>query len=730
LPLLHVAQVSFFTDPEGREPEQLLQEWPTLGDVAEAAAGGGVRVSVIQASTHSCSIIRNDVHYSFLPFGFGAPARTGDRALATLLHDLDPQVLHVHGLGFAPDVVQLAEMMPGIPILLQDHADYPPRRWRRADWRRGFEVASGLAFCSLAQARPFASATLLPSSLPVYEVPESTSRFVPGDREAARRSADIYGDPLILWVGNLNSRKDPLTVLAGIREAMLTLPALQLWLCFGSAPLLPQVQRRIAGDPMLRERVHLLGKVPHARVEGLMRAADAFVLGSHREGSGYAVIEALACGLAPVVTDIPSFRTLTGGGRVGALWPCGDTRKMCAALLSTVARPRDEAVLAVRAQFDAEISLDALGRKLRLVYEDLVRRQRPAAFSRLARRTTWSSSSSAAHDEAVLPAPSRGQGRPLVSIILATFNRLHYLRATVDSIVRQSLWDWELLLVDDGSELETRAYLRALEDSPRFRVIWLPHTGNPAAVRNAALQQAEGEFVAFIDSDDLWMPEKLALQVGALQSRGGCDWCYTGFAMVDGAGRPLTGARALSCPAVAGWIHEPLLNMHAIVVLSSVLARRSLIEAVDGFDDDFWVCEEYELWLRLAQRSEVAFIDAPLVHVRRHQEHYADDVTSCEDLERMFNKLRHSDIAERSMPTVRRRRAVASAVLARSYATNGARGHALGKLLTSFHYGWSYPEWWRRGLATAAVALAPMSVKRLWHQRRHAPALAAGPQDP
>jgi glycosyltransferase involved in cell wall biosynthesis len=99
------------------------------------------------------------------------------------------------------------------------------------------------------------------------------------------------------------------------------------------------------------------------------------VLGSHHEGSGYSLIEALACGLPPVVTDIPSFRALTGAQTVGRLWPCGDSHALCAALQS-VAGSADDARRAVRAHFDRELSFDALGTKLAAMYRDVTCRAR------------------------------------------------------------------------------------------------------------------------------------------------------------------------------------------------------------------------------------------------------------------------------------------------------------------------------------------------------------------
>ena len=365
---LHVAQIGFFRDSQRRAPRELLEAWPSLVDVAEAAAAGGTRVSVIQACDYEDRLVRNGVHYHFLPFGHRHATRAGWRAFQDLLSHIGPDALHVHGLGFSGELRRLSRAAPALPILVQDHANRLPRFWRRPHWRRGLAVASGFAFCARGQAEPFVQASLIPERARLFEIPESTSRFGYGDRTEARRLTGLEGEPAVLWVGHLDENKDPLSVLRGVSAATSRLPGLQLWCCFGKGALLADVHSCIEKDSRLSGRVRLLGCVPHERIELLMRAADLFVLGSHREGSGYSLIEALACGLPPAVTDIPSFRALTGNGIVGRLWPCGDSASLAEALVDLAMRPTHDLRRQVRRHFEAELSFPALGRKLATAY--------------------------------------------------------------------------------------------------------------------------------------------------------------------------------------------------------------------------------------------------------------------------------------------------------------------------------------------------------------------------
>ncbi|MGO4501538.1 glycosyltransferase family 4 protein [Dyella sp. 2RAF44] len=363
---LHVAQINFIPAPVDLMPADILQTWPSLVDIAEIAASAGTRVSVVQLAAHAQSLQRNGVDYHFVA-GHDGNATDRVRRIARLLGELNVEVAHVHSLGAAGDAYALSRALPQLPILLQDHADRMPPRWRRLRWRRWYAAAAGVAFTAPELARPYVTAGLLGLSTRLFVIPESTSRFTPGSREQARAETGLHGDPCVVWVGHLQSGKDPLTVLDGVAEASTHLPGLQLWCAFGSAPLLAQVQQRIDGDARLHGRVHLLGKVPHEQVQSLMRAADIFVSGSHAESCGYALLEAMACGVTPVVTNIPSFRALVGD--MGELWPRGDAKALTSALLRSATRRPSAAD--VRRHFDRCLSLQAVGHRWADAYAQL-----------------------------------------------------------------------------------------------------------------------------------------------------------------------------------------------------------------------------------------------------------------------------------------------------------------------------------------------------------------------
>jgi len=302
---------------------------------------------------------------------------------------------------------------------------------------------------------------------------------------------------------------------------------------------------------------------------------------------------------------------------------------------------------------------------------------------------------------------------PEVSVVLPTFNRLQYLRPAIDSVFAQTFTDWELIVADDGSEGETAAYVAALANPPRVKVLRLAHTGNPGAVRNAAWQAARGEYIAFLDSDDVWLPAKLALQVASLRAHPERGWSHTAFAVIDESGELLRGARSRWWPAVEGWILESLIKMETVIAIPSVIVKRQLLEQLGGFDLKQRMCEDYDLWLRLAALSEIDGVRETLLHVRSHREHFHSDSIVFEDRGRALEKILAVSTDRSLRSLLRRERAKVAAGLARSQAICGGRWAALRTLARSSQYSWGYREWWLGGAEAAARAVAPAGVLRV-----------------
>ena len=263
---------------------------------------------------------------------------------------------------------------------------------------------------------------------------------------------------------------------------------------------------------------------------------------------------------------------------------------------------------------------------------------------------------------------------PAVSIILPSFDRLAYLRAAVASVFEQSCEDWELVIADDGSGRETREFLHELARRPRVRLLLLPHSGNPPAVRNRALALATGSYCAFLDSDDLWAPDKLARQLAALRTAPAALWSDTGFQFVDAQLQPLgaapASARAASATAASalaqGSLAAALLDGRRIIVQSSVMVSRTLLEQLGGYDERLPVCGDYELWVRLALSCEIRHLPEALVRVRRHGQYYASDVAACRDFTRALAQLKALIEPPELKAILRRRAARARVVLVRA----------------------------------------------------------------
>jgi glycosyltransferase involved in cell wall biosynthesis len=234
----------------------------------------------------------------------------------------------------------------------------------------------GAAFTSTDMAVPFLQEGILPSRTQVFGVVEGSSRFTPGNRDVARRELAVAGDPLVAWVGNLDEGKDPMVALRAFRCALGEMPGAVLGMAYRGGTLEPAVREELSRDPLLSSRVCLLGSLTHPRVETLLRASDILLAPSRYEGSGYALIEALACGTPAVASSIPAHRAVLGEAGAGVLAPIGDADGMGRALVQ-VAQWGRSARIRARSRFEDALSFARIGEQLREAYRNLVARGRP-----------------------------------------------------------------------------------------------------------------------------------------------------------------------------------------------------------------------------------------------------------------------------------------------------------------------------------------------------------------
>jgi glycosyltransferase involved in cell wall biosynthesis len=191
------------------------------------------------------------------------------------------------------------------------------------------------------------------------------------NKTEARRTLKINCNPLFLWVGRLNTNKDPLTVIKAFKNYLSFQPGAKLYMIYQTDELLHEVKNLISTDNKTREAVVLVGKVDHRQLQSWYNAADFFISGSHYEGSGISVCEAMSCGCTPIITDIISFRRMTGPGKCGFLYKPGNDADLLSILLKTNDMNIEVERKKTLEQFKKELSFDAIAGKINNVISSL-----------------------------------------------------------------------------------------------------------------------------------------------------------------------------------------------------------------------------------------------------------------------------------------------------------------------------------------------------------------------
>jgi hypothetical protein len=309
-----------------------------------------------------------------------------------------------------------------------------------------------------------------------------------------------------------------------------------------------------------------------------------------------------------------------------------------------------------------------------------------------------------------------GESAHQVSIVVPTYNRIAYLRDAVDSVLTQTYQDWELILADDGSGAEMTSYLEGLSQIPRVKVLRLPHSGNPSVVRNAGIRAASGAFVAFLDSDDVWLPTKLERQIILHQSHPERRWSYVAMERIHADGTLMQGEPVFPTPD--GAIFEQLLTLTADVSMSSLMAERALLEEIGCFDESQRYFEDYDLFTRLSLHSDASVVTQPLVRMRDHSEHYSGNQAAMyEGRAQLLEKLQLIAEQKGVGGVVRRERIRNGADLARTLAARGRRREAL-QLLWRIRLSALHERKWWRACAVTLKSFAPAWVRTAYRRAR------------
>jgi len=282
-----------------------------------------------------------------------------------IVKQLQPDIVFVNGFIFPWQIIQLRwKLGKGIKIIVMTHAEKPYTGFRKLLQRQADSCVHNYFFTSKEMAVEWIRQGIIANKNKVTEVMEASSSFYPIENQKALAKTGITGDIVFLWVGRLDANKDPLTVIRAFGEFLKQQPSAKLYMIYHTEELLSEIIRYCEKDTNLQKAIKLIGKILHDDMQYWYNSVDFIISGSHYEGSGVAVCEAMSCGCIPVLTNIQSFRKMTGPGKCGLLYEPGNDKDLLAALLKTRKLDIETERTRVLQQFKEELSFEAIAKKI------------------------------------------------------------------------------------------------------------------------------------------------------------------------------------------------------------------------------------------------------------------------------------------------------------------------------------------------------------------------------
>jgi glycosyltransferase involved in cell wall biosynthesis len=224
---------------------------------------------------------------------------------------------------------------------------------------------------------------------------------------------------------------------------------------------------------------------------------------------------------------------------------------------------------------------------------------------------------------------------PLVSVVIPTYNRAALVTETVQSILSQTYSNFEIIIVDDGSTDDTEKIVNDLNNS-QIRYFKIPHTGSFGTVRNVGLKNARGEYIAFVDSDDLWEKQKLELQVSAMRDES-LDFCFTQVSLFGDTTVKVPAYRSLKGKLLEQYLQEGYFAYYP----SSLLFKKRVLQTTGFLNEDVPYGADPEFFVTLCHHFSGIFLPETLTRIRKHQRNTSsqDPLFSCPEMIDLLTRI-------------------------------------------------------------------------------------------
>ena len=322
-----------------------------------------LEVIIVKHMPYEDHIIIDGVRYNC----FKGPGKFFKIPFKTLqyLKKINPDVILIQGFISPFQVLMLRLLVDKkCRLILQHHGEQPYPGLTMILHKLINKSIDAYLFTSLGNSKEWIRRKVISGPEKCYEIQAASTSFVKQDKTTSKIRCGISGTHNFIWVGRLNTNKDPLTVLAGFEAYLKICPDAKLYMIYQTDELLAAVQNMICEHGKLKDAVILKGKIDHEELEYWYSASDFYISGSHQEACGFALIEAMACGCIPVVTNIPSFRKITNEGEFGLLYEPGDVNSLTNAFNVLASIPVEEESRSIICHFEKKLSFKSIADQL------------------------------------------------------------------------------------------------------------------------------------------------------------------------------------------------------------------------------------------------------------------------------------------------------------------------------------------------------------------------------